>query len=855
MAVADLKESTPVRRQLTVAFHEGDPTRLDLLGGKGAGLVRMSQAGLPVPPGFVIMTDACPASVEAWSVPAELMDEVRVRVAHMEKETGRTFGCAPAPLLVSVRSGAKISMPGMMDTILNLGLNVESAAALASQTNDLGFVVDIYIRFARMYGEIVLGADGDLIADAAQGAAAEAMGGTTEQVLAAVETAIENTMRADVGAVVPNDPHEQLTGAIHAVFASWNSRRAVTYREVHNISHDLGTAVVVQAMVFGNLGSPSGTGVAFTRNPLTGEHELYGEFLEGGQGEDVVAGTKTPEKLAVAAERLPAIFHRFREVATRLEEVYGDALDIEFTVERGELYLLQVRSAKRTAVASIRVAADLLGEGKLSTGQALAKVSTSQVRLAERPRFDEQAVDRAVSGGALLGSGIGACPGHASGKAVLDAERAVEFAGNDGSLEDVILVRPTTSPQDLHGMLAARGFVTATGGATSHAAVVARALDKPCVVGSRSLWIDEANRRFAFGDRWFAEGDPISLDGSSGQIYSGVLPLANVAVSSDSLERLLRVADDAARCRIFARAATPEHVADVIAHGATGITTRVGDLLATHGRLEDLLDLLVKQRDSEHVELAGLDNVIADLLKPMFAAASAVPFAIRALDLVGDEAMELLDAPALLAKCPRLAVPVGLPELIAAQVRGVALAARAAGCQIAPQLSIRHVNDPNEAREIMRLADQHLSPEERSSIRVGATLSSPRGVQLAEPILGALEFVWIELRGLQAAQFGYPPRLMLTREPLDGYLRRGMISSDPRTTIAEATIRLIGRVAAARVTDEKAWVGVRLSGAVEEDIAGGLLRAGFRAFAVDGREVYTARLALGKAALAEELRL
>jgi pyruvate,orthophosphate dikinase len=855
MAVADLKDSTPLRRQVTVAFREGDPSRVDLLGGKGAGLVRMSQAGLPVPPGFVIMTDACPASAEAWSVPAELMDEVRARIANMEAEIGRTFGGAPAPLLVSVRSGAKVSMPGMMDTILNLGLNVESAAALARQTNDLAFAVDIYTRFARMYGEIVLGADGDLIADAAQDAAVEAVGEGNEQVLAAVEKATQDAMRADVDAVVPHDPYEQLTGAIQAVFASWNSRRAVTYRELNSISHDLGTAVVVQAMVFGNLGAPSGTGVAFTRNPLTGEHELYGEFLEGGQGEEVVAGTKTPEKLAAAAARLPAIFDRFREVATRLEEVYRDALDIEFTIERGELYLLQVRSAKRTAEAAIRVASDLLGEGKLSAAQALGKVSTAQVRLAERPRFDQPAVERAISEGSLLGSGIGACPGHAGGKAVLDPERAVELAGNDGSLEDVILVRPTTSPQDLHGMIAARGFITALGGATSHAAVVARALDKPCVVGCGSLQIDEANRRFAIGDRWFGEGDPISLDGSSGQIYAGVLPLSSVAASSASLERLLRVADDAARCRIFARAATPEHVADVVAHGATGITTRIGDLLATHGRVEEFVGLLVKQGGSEDVDLADLDQVIADLLEPVLTAANEVPVAIRALDLVGDEAMEFLDAPALLAKSPRLAVPLGVPELIAAQVRGVALAARAAGCRVPPQFSVRHVNDPNEAREIMRLADEQLSPGDRSSIRVGATLTSPRGVQLAEQILSAVEFAWVEVRALQAAQFGYPPRLMLTREPLDSYLRRGMISSDPRTTIGEATLRLIADLAAARIVGEKAWVGVRLTGPVGEDMAVGLLRAGFRAFAVDGREVYTARLALGKAALAEELML
>lgn len=856
MTLAQVKQTTPVGQRMTVSFADGDATRPDLLGGKGAGLARMSQAGLPVPPGFVILTTACPVSTEGWELPQELIAEVRARVSEMEQQTGRTFGGVTRPLLVSVRSGAQISMPGMMDTVLNLGLNAESATALARETGDLAFAVDSYLRFGRMYGEIVLGADGELIAEETEAVAASARAPDADPVavLERIEATLEATLEATVGQAIPHDPYLQLAHAIEAVFRSWNSRRAVTYRELHGISHDLGTAVVVQAMVFGNLGSPSGTGVAFTRNPLTGERELYGEFLEGGQGEEVVAGTKTPEKLAIAAGRLPDVFDPFREVAARLEQLYGDVLDIEFTVENGQLYLLQVRSAKRTAEAAIRVAADFLREGKLSPAQALDKVSTAQVRLAERPRFDEEAVAQALESGKLLGTGIGASPGHASGQAILDPERAVVVAGQDGSRTDVVLLRPTTSPQDLHGMLAARGFITALGGATSHAAVIARALDKPCVVGCDSLEIDLDKRRFRIGDRWFDEGETLSLDGSTGQIFAGVLPMATTTESSDSLQQLLAVADDAARCRLYARTTTPEQVERALARGASGVTTRLGDILATSGQLEELLDILVSQAGSGETDLTGFDGVIADLLEPVLAAADEVPVAIRAVDFVGDEGMELLDAPRLFAQNPRLAVPLGVPELIATQVRGVSLAARRVACRHAPQLTVRHINDPREAAEIMRIADQQLGGTERASIRVGATLTSPRGVQLAGEILPLVDFIWLEVRGLQATQFGYPPRLLLTREPLDSYLQRGMISSDPRVSIGEGTGRLIAAVAAARM-DVDTGVGVRVTGPFGEDIARALLRLGFRTFAVDSGEVHTARLALGKAALAEELDL
>lgn len=841
--------------RLTVAFDEGDPSRSDLLGGKGAGLVRMTQAGLPVPPGFVIVTEACPATPDGWAMPDGLMAEVRRRVEEIEENTGRTFGSGPSPLLVSVRSGARVSMPGMMDTILNLGLNVHTAPALADATADLSFALDTYSRFGRMYGEIVLGADGELIAEEAERArAAQPSGGDADAALEAVDSAIQDAIEEETGERIPDDPFRQLAGAIEAVFASWNSRRAITYREVQGISHELGTAVVVQAMVFGNLGSPSGTGVAFTRDPATGERGLYGEFLERGQGEDVVSGTKTPERLAQAAERLPAVFDRFDEMAASLEELYGDMLDIEFTVERGRLYLLQVRSAKRTAEAAIRVAADLLDEGKLAPYETLENVSSAQVRFTERPRFDEAVVRRAVEGGSLLATGIGASPGNVSGKAVLDPERAVSLAARDGAREDIVLLRPTTSPEDLHGMVPARGFVTALGGATSHAAVVARALDKPCVVGCSSLEIDLEQRRFAFGGRWLREGDELSLDGSTGQIFAGAIPLTQAAISGDGLGRLLEIADEAAGCRILGRATTPDQVEGALARGATGVTARLGDILATEGRLEELLDRLLGQAEAERVDLGDFEQVIAELAEPVLAAADGAPVAFRAVDLIGDEAMELLDAPNLLVRNPRLALPLGVPELISAQIGGLSIAAGAAGCTIPPQLTVRHINDPNEAQAISRLAEARLGSGAAPQVKVGVTVTSPRGAQLAAQILGAVDLIWVEVRGLQAAQFGYPARLLLTREPLDDYRRRGMLSADPRGTADEVTGRLIADFVAARMSKAGREVGIRLTGEVGEEIAGAFLRAGFNTFAVDSEEVRPARLALGKAALAEPHR-
>ncbi len=841
---------TGVRRVFRFEDAEGD--RPDLFGGKAAGLARMKAADLPVPPGFVITTAACREAVLEGGIPPGLADEVFDHVSWLEQTTGRAFGAGPSPLLVSVRSGAQISMPGMMDTILNLGLNPATAVALARETEDLDFAADVFIRFCKMYAEIVLGASGDDVADAAvaarQGCPPAASPAMVMESIAAAAAAV---LVDDVGRGIPDDPRQQLTAAIEAVFTSWNSPRAVTYRNAKQISHDLGTAVVVQRMVFGNLGAPSGTGVVFSRDPLTGVSDLYGEYLAGVQGEDVVAGTSTPQPLAEAAAGLPDTFARLGDHLRVLEDLYGDMVDVEFTIELGTLYLLQVRAGKRTAQAAVRVAADLLREGRLDAERALSRVSASQVREMERPCFEGAVRDQARAEGAVVGRGIGASPGHASGIAVVDADRAAAMGRGSGAEgRDVILIRPTTSPLDLHGMLAAQGIVTSRGGATSHAAVVARAFDTPCVVGCSDLEVDVDARRFAFAGRWFEEGASVAIDGSSGEVFDRVLPLSSYHGMDTDLGALLTLGDEVARCEVYGRATTVEQVERVRQLGGSGIAMRLGDILATSGEIEELLRVLVAQRETDPVNLKGFEQVVADVLAPRLEAAEGASVVLRAVDLVADDFAELLGAD-LIERQPRLALPVAIPALIAAQVAGLATAAARVGVTSPPQLTVRHVNDAGEAAEVKRIVEQESSGPGRVPVRAGVTLTSPRAVHMAADIAERCDTVWVEVRGLQAALFGYGRGLLKPGDPLDDYVRRHLLAGDPRTKLDGLTIQLMTSLAAARVSRPGCEFGVRLAGPVAEDVVQFLFQAGFRTYAVDDGEIRPARICLGQAAFDE----
>jgi len=555
-------------------FPEGNGKMKDLLGGKGAGLSEMTNAGLPVPPGFTITTEACRAYYEHQEqFPPGMWEQAMAALHTVEEQAGKKLGDPANPLLVSVRSGAKFSMPGMMDTVLNLGLNEATLQGIVALTGNERFAYDAYRRFIQMFSKIVLDIPADRfekkLDEMKEHVGAHYDTDLTAAHLRELVGEFKTIVREASGKEFPDDPQEQLRLAIEAVFASWNNKRAFTYRDLNKIPHDLGTAVNVVTMVFGNMGNDSGTGVAFTRNPATGEKTLYGEFLMNAQGEDVVAGIRTPQKIAQLREVLPEVYTQFEAIGQRLESHYRDAQDLEFTVERGKLYMLQTRSAKRTAAAAVKMAVDMVHEGIIGKEEALTRVEPAQVVQLLLPRFDPAAIAAAHAAGRLLAKGLNASPGAASGKAIFDADRVAELGGRG---EAVILVRQETNPDDVHGMIAARGILTARGGATSHAAVVARGMGKPCVAGTESIKVDVEARRFTVDGRTIQEGDEISIDGTTGEVYAGLLPTTAAAFHEETdLVQLLQWADEVRTLGVWANADYPRDAERAVEFGAEGI--------------------------------------------------------------------------------------------------------------------------------------------------------------------------------------------------------------------------------------------------------------------------------------------
>ena len=551
---------------------EGDSSMRDLLGGKGAGLAEMTKAGLPTPPGFTITTEACNDYFEAGrELPDGLWDDVLEAVKEVEVRSGKGFGDAANPLLVSVRSGAKFSMPGMMDTVLNLGLNEETLAGLVALTENERFGWDAYRRFVAMFGRIVMGVDGrkfdDPLAAAKKARGVKADSDLPAEDLRALVDVFKEVVRDATGREFPTDPYEQLDLAIKAVFASWFGERASEYRKYNKIPHDLGTAVNIVTMVFGNMGDDSGTGVAFTRNTFDGTKELYGEYLTNAQGEDVVAGIRTPKDISHLQVDLPQAYEEFLRIGEQLERHYRDVQDLEFTIERGRLWMLQTRSAKRTAAAAVKIAVDMEEEGLISREEAVNRVEPSQVDQLLRPQFELEARGAA----ATIASGLNASPGAAVGRAVFTYRDAVAWVERG---ERVILVREETSPDDFPGMAVAEGILTAKGGATSHAAIVARQIGKPCVAGSEELHVDaDAKRaRSAVTDLEIHEGDWISLDGSSGTVLQGELPTVEARYEDQTdLKTILSWADEIRRMGVWTNADKPEEAAQARSYGAEGI--------------------------------------------------------------------------------------------------------------------------------------------------------------------------------------------------------------------------------------------------------------------------------------------
>ena len=546
----------------------------DLLGGKGAGLAEMTRLGLPVPPGFTITTRACNAYSRSGRFPPGLLKQVDEALATIETTSGRRFGDPSNPLLVSVRSGAKFSMPGMMDTVLNVGLNDETVGALVLMSSNERYAWDSYRRLLAMFGRIVKDIDGHKFEAILERYKEKTDGKrdtdlTPEQLRAIVEE-YKALYRSELHEEFPQKPKEQLREAIGAVFRSWSGKRAVDYRNFNKIPHNLGTAANVQMMVFGNMGNDSGTGVAFTRNPSTGAPELYGEYLSSAQGEDVVAGIRTPLKIADLKERIPAIYEQFASVAQLLEKHFRDVQDVEFTVERGKLFMLQTRTGKRTAQAAVKIAVDMVAEGLISQEEALLRVEPFHVIQLLLPRFDEEAKKAATKEGRYLAKGLNASPGAATGVVSFDPDEA-EHMGREEK-KPVVLVRTETSPDDVHGMLYAKGILTAHGGATSHAAVVARGLGLPCVAGCEALRIDYQKGEFRVGDKLVRRGDFVSIDGTTGEVFEGTIRTIDADFEREAdLRRLLGWADEARRLQVWANADYPRDAQRARKFGAQGI--------------------------------------------------------------------------------------------------------------------------------------------------------------------------------------------------------------------------------------------------------------------------------------------
>jgi pyruvate,orthophosphate dikinase len=551
------------------AFSEGDGKNKLLLGGKGANLCEMTQMGLNVPPGFVITTEACLSYLNSPTkeLPAGLMEEVVEHVRALERASGKGLGDAENPLLVSVRSGSAISMPGMMDTILNLGLNAQTLSGLMRQTQNERFGYDAYRRFIQLFGKVALGVP-DSLFDQEFEATKHRVGAKADVELSAqdlkeISQRFLEVVKTHTGRPFPEDVYEQLEVAIKAVFNSWMGKRAIDYRREFHITPDVanGTAVNIVAMVFGNLGNDSATGVGFTRNPATGENVLYGDYLVNAQGEDVVAGIRTPKPIQEMAQEMPEMYRQLEELRRKLEHHYREVQDFEFTIERGVLYCLQTRNGKMNAAATVRTSVEMANEGLIPRERALLRVKPEQLEQLLYPRLDPRHKE------APIAQGLAASPGAASGKIVFDADRA-EAQGKLG--EKVILVREETKPEDIHGFFAAQGILTSRGGKTSHAAVVARGMGKPCVAGAEGIAIDIQLRKAVVGDHVLHEGDMITIDGSTGEVYIGEVSRIEAEFSAE-LETLLRWADEIARLKVMANADTPDDAARALRHGAMGI--------------------------------------------------------------------------------------------------------------------------------------------------------------------------------------------------------------------------------------------------------------------------------------------
>jgi pyruvate,orthophosphate dikinase len=850
------------------SFEEQSSGGRELLGGKGIGLAEMTQLGIPVPAGFTVTTDACRAYLAAGGeVPEGLDSEIEESIAALEERTGKRFGDEQDPLLVSVRSGAAVSMPGMMDTILNLGLTDAAVEGLAASTGNPRFAYDSYRRLIQMYGEVVDGIDGHRF-EHALGDLKNARGASHDVELSAedlrelVDT-FNTIYEEETGARFPQDVREQLRRAYRAVFDSWNAPRAQVYRRTYDIPDDLGTAVNVVQMVFGNRGESSGTGVCFTRDPATGERRLYGEFLPNAQGEDVVAGIRTPEPIERMRDRMPEPFDELVDTLDRLEAHYRDLQDIEFTVEEGRLYLLQTRTGKRTAAAALRVAADMVDEGLISREEAVTRIDPAQLDQLLHPRIDPDAKIEVAA------RGLNASPGAASGAIVLDADTAEE-RGQAG--EDVILVRWETTPDDIHGLIQARGVLTAHGGMTSHAAVVARGMGKPCVAGCEALSIDHGAGTVKLGEHELREGDVITIDGGTGNVIIGVVPLVAPAID-ENFGTVLGWADELRRLRVRANVDTPGDAAKAREFGAEGIgLCRTEHMFMSEERLPLVREMiLAREEDERRASLARLLPLQQGDFEGIFEAMAGLPVTIRLLDpplheflppleeanseAMRDRIRQLHEAnPMLGMRGCRLGLQ--FPEIYEMQVRAIVQAARAVADRTgeAPLVEIMHplVGFREELARLRELTERVAAEEPTVSYLCGTMIELPRACLRADEIAEEADFFSFGTNDLTQTTLGF------SRDDAEGkfltyYLEHGVLERNPFEVLDEEGVGDLMRIAVERGRGAKPAIKLGICGehGGEPRSVAFCHRLGLDYVSCSPYRVPVARLAAAQAALAE----
>ena len=809
-------------------FTEGNAKMRELLGGKGANLAEMTNIGLPVPQGFTITTEACTQYYEdGRQINAEIMAEIMEYIEKMEKITGKKFGDHENPLLVSVRSGARASMPGMMDTILNLGLNEDVVDVIAKKSNNPRWAWDCYRRFIQMYSDVVMEVGKKYFEQLID--AMKAKKGVTQDVeldaadLKELAMQFKAEYKAKIGEEFPTDPKEQLVGAIKAVFRSWDNPRANVYRRDNDIPYSWGTAVNVQSMAFGNMGDDCGTGVAFTRDPATGEKKLMGEFLTNAQGEDVVAGVRTPMPIAEMAQKFPEAYDEFVKVCNILEDHYRDMQDMEFTVEHGKLYMLQCRNGKRTAPAALKIACDLVDEGMISEQQAVAMIDPRNLDTLLHPQFDPKALKSTEP----VGKALPASPGAACGKIVFNAEDAKEWAARG---EKVVLVRLETSPEDIEGMKAAQGILTVRGGMTSHAAVVARGMGKCCVSGCGEINMDEANKQFTLAGKTYHEGDWLSLDGSTGSIYDGAMPTVDASVGGD-FGRIMAWADKFRRLQVRTNADTPHDAAKARELGAQGIgLCRTEHMFFEGDRIAAIREMIcsdtVEQREKALAKLLPMQQ--GDF-EGIYEAMEGCPVTIRFLDpplhefvpteeqdielLAKDMGKSVADIKAIIASLHefdpmmghrgcRLAVT--FPEIAVMQTRAVIRAAinvqkKHPDWNMVPEIMIPLVGEVKELKYVkdvvVKTADEELAAAGMNmKYLVGTMIEIPRAALTADEIAKEAEFFSFGTNDLTQMTFGF------SRDDagkfLGAYYDKKIYESDPFAKLDQIGVGKLVKMAA-----------------------------------------------------------